>query len=81
MRFGGSHGTSFARDCGASEVDGFLLSVFSRVGSDTYQTCTTTARDVDRLMFLHNILELCPYGRPQDWEDSPDGWPQHPTYG
>ena len=21
------------------------------------------------------------YGRQQDWEDSPEGWPQYPTYG
>jgi predicted dithiol-disulfide oxidoreductase (DUF899 family) len=81
LPFVSSHGTSFAEDCGASEVDGFLLSVFFRDGSDTYLTYTTTARGVDRLMFLHNILDLCPYGRQQDWEDSPDGWPQHPTYG
>jgi predicted dithiol-disulfide oxidoreductase (DUF899 family) len=35
---------------------------------------------VDRLMFVHNILDLCPWGRQEDWEDSPRGWPQHPTY-
>jgi hypothetical protein len=28
-----------------------------------------------------NILDLCNYGRQEDWEDSPPGWPQHPTYG
>ena len=39
------------------------------------------ARGVDRLMFVPNILDLAPYGRQQDWEDSPPGWPQHPTYG
>jgi hypothetical protein len=27
------------------------------------------------------MLDLAPYGRQQDWEDSPPGWPQHPTYG
>jgi predicted dithiol-disulfide oxidoreductase (DUF899 family) len=30
---------------------------------------------------VNNILDLAPYGRQEDWEDSPDGWPQHPTYG
>lgn len=29
----------------------------------------------------NNILDLSPYGRQEDWEDSPPGWPQHPTYG
>ncbi len=32
-------------------------------------------------MFTNNILDLAPYGRQQDWEDSPDGWPHKPTYG
>jgi predicted dithiol-disulfide oxidoreductase (DUF899 family) len=25
------------------------------------------------------ILDLTPYGRQEDWEDSPPGWPQNPT--
>ena len=42
---------------------------------------TRSASVVDRLVFAHNILDLCPYGRQEEWEDSPPGWPQHPTYG
>ena len=66
-------------DCGAS--GGFMLSVFLRDGEDVYRTYCTTARGVDRLLFVSNILDLTPYGRQEDWEDSPPGWPQHPTYG
>ena len=77
--FVSSHGTSFADDSGAGP--GFMLSTFLRDGEDVYRTYTTTARGVDRLMFIHNILDLCAYGRQQDWEDSPAGWPQYPTYG
>jgi hypothetical protein len=44
-------------------------------------TYRTTNRGVDRLLFVNNILDLAPYGRQEDWEDSPPGWPQHPTYG
>jgi predicted dithiol-disulfide oxidoreductase (DUF899 family) len=77
--FVSSHGTSFAEDCGVGEV--FALNVFLRVGSEVYRTYSTTARGVDRLVFVHNILDLCPWGRQQDWEDSPAGWPQQPTYG
>jgi predicted dithiol-disulfide oxidoreductase (DUF899 family) len=73
-----SRGTSFAADCGAQ---GFLLSVFLRDGTDVYRTYSTTQRGVDRLMFRRNILDLAPYGRQEEWEDSPAGWPQHPTYG
>jgi predicted dithiol-disulfide oxidoreductase (DUF899 family) len=77
--FVSSHGTTFADDCGAS--GGFMLSVFLRDGEDIYRTYNTTARGVDRLLFAQNILDLTPYGRQEDWEDSPAGWPQHPTYG
>src|SRR5579859_5297036 len=77
--YASSHGTSFADDCGAG--DGFRLSVFFRDGNDIYRTYDTTARGVDRVLFVHNILDLVPYGRQQDWEDSPPGWPQQPTYG
>jgi predicted dithiol-disulfide oxidoreductase (DUF899 family) len=76
--FFSSRGTSFAADCGA---DYFMLSVFLRDGDDVYRTYSTTARGVDRLVFTNSILDLVPWGRQEDWEDSPDGWPQHPTYG
>jgi predicted dithiol-disulfide oxidoreductase (DUF899 family) len=79
LPFASSHGTSFAADCGVT--DGFMLSVFLRDGGDVYRTYATTSRGVDRLLFANNILDLCPYGRQEDWEDSPAGWPQNPTYG
>jgi predicted dithiol-disulfide oxidoreductase (DUF899 family) len=77
--FVSSHGTSFSDDCGAG--GGFALSVFLRDGADVYRTYCTMSRGVDRLVFVHNILDLTPYGRQESWEDSPPGWPQHPTYG
>ena len=79
MPFVSSHGTAFADDCGSD--GGFMLSVFLRDGAGVYRTYFTTARGVDRLLFANNILDLTPYGRQEDWEDSPPGWPQHPTYG
>jgi hypothetical protein len=27
------------------------------------------------------LLDATPYGRQQEFEDSPAGWPQKPTYG
>jgi predicted dithiol-disulfide oxidoreductase (DUF899 family) len=79
MPFVSSHGTTFANDCGAGA--GFMLSMFLRDGTDVFRTYATTARGVDRLLFVNNTLDLAPYGRQEDWEDSPAGWPQHPTYG
>jgi predicted dithiol-disulfide oxidoreductase (DUF899 family) len=79
MPFVSSRGTSFADDCGVG--GGFMLSMFLRDGDDVYRTYSTTARGVDRLLFANNLLDLAVYGRQQDWEDSPSGWPQYPTYG
>jgi predicted dithiol-disulfide oxidoreductase (DUF899 family) len=79
MPFVSSHGTPFTDDTGAGSL--FQLSVFLRDGDDVYRTYSTTARGVDRLLFANNVLDLAPYGRQEDWEDSPAGWPQHPTYG
>lgn len=74
-----SAGTTFADDCGAG--GGFMLTVFLADGGEVFRTYNTTARGVDRVLFVNNILDLLPFGRQEDWEDSPPGWPQHPTYG
>ena len=77
--FYSSHGTSFSADMGSG--GGFLLSMFLRDGETVYRTYSTTQRGVDRMLFPNNVLDLAAYGRQESWEDSPDGWPQHPTYG
>jgi predicted dithiol-disulfide oxidoreductase (DUF899 family) len=74
MPFVSSHGTRFSDDCGVG--GGFKLSVFLRDGKDIFRTYDTTSRGVDRVLWVHNILDLTPYGRQEDWEDSPAGWPQ-----
>jgi predicted dithiol-disulfide oxidoreductase (DUF899 family) len=74
-----SRGTDFSADCGSD--GGFMLNMFMTDGTDLYRTYSTTARGVDRLLFVNNVLDLAPYGRQEDWEDSPAGWPQQPTYG
>jgi predicted dithiol-disulfide oxidoreductase (DUF899 family) len=78
MPFVSSRDTSFAQDCGASY---FMLSAFLRDGESVFRTYSTTARGVDRVLFVNNIQDLTVYGRQEDWENSPEGWPQHPTYG
>jgi predicted dithiol-disulfide oxidoreductase (DUF899 family) len=77
--YASSRGTTFAADTDAE--GGFMLTVFLRDGDRVYRTYNTTQRGVDRLVFTNSVLDLMPYGRQQDWEDSPPGWPQHPTYG
>lgn len=77
-----SHGSSFNEDFGATHngSDSFGLSVLLRDGDKVYRTYFTSARGVDRLRFDFNLLDLTPFGRQEDWEDSPDGWPQTPPY-
>jgi predicted dithiol-disulfide oxidoreductase (DUF899 family) len=77
MPFYSSRGTTFATDCGLD--DGFGLSVFLRDGDAIYRTYFTEARGVDRLRADLNLLDLTAYGRQEEWEDSPPGWPQDPT--
>lgn len=73
-----SHGTAFTDDCGA---EAFMFSTFLADGGEVFRTYNTLGRGVEPLLFVSSVLDLCVYGRQQEWEDSPHGWPQHPTYG
>lgn len=57
------------------------LSVFFRVGDDVFHTYSTYARGTESLTDAYRLLDTAPYGRQQEFEDSPPGWPQKPTYG
>jgi len=57
------------------------LSVFFRIGEDVFHTYSAYARGTEALTDARALLDMTPYGRQQDFEDSPAGWPQRPTYG
>jgi predicted dithiol-disulfide oxidoreductase (DUF899 family) len=57
------------------------LSVFFRLGADVFHTYSTYARGTEAHNDARALLDMTPYGRQQDFEDSPPGWPQKPTYG
>jgi predicted dithiol-disulfide oxidoreductase (DUF899 family) len=57
------------------------LSVFFRVGDDVFHTYSAYARGTESLTDSYDLLDRTPYGRQEDFEDSPQGWPQKPTYG
>ena len=46
-----------------------------------YLTYLTTARGTEAILPTAHIMDRTVYGRQQDWENSPEGWPQYPTYG
>jgi predicted dithiol-disulfide oxidoreductase (DUF899 family) len=57
------------------------MSVFFRLDAEVFHCYSTYARGVEGLTSSLSLLDLTPYGRQQDFEDSPPGWPQRPTYG
>lgn len=57
------------------------LSVFFRMDDDIFHTYSSFARGTESVTDAYRLLDLTPYGRQQDFEDSPPGWPQKPTYG
>lgn len=74
--------SDFNQDFGATVDDQEIhgVSVFLRDGDDIYQSYHTGARGAEHLGSHWTYLDLTPYGRQEEWEDSPEGWPQTPTY-
>lgn len=56
------------------------LSVFFSLGDDVFHSYSVFARGTETLTNVRSWLDVTPYGRQQDFEDSPPGWPQRPTY-
>lgn len=56
------------------------LSVLFRVDGDIFHAYSVFARGCESLPNAYRLLDATPYGRQQDFEDSPPGWPQKPTY-
>lgn len=70
----------FGADMGAPRGGGFQLNVFLRVGDTVHRTYNTQGRGVEQLTCTFPLVDLLPYGRQEDWQDVPDGWPQSPAY-
>ncbi|MCC6606131.1 MAG: DUF899 domain-containing protein [Anaerolineae bacterium] len=78
-----SFGTDFNSDYLVTTENGEThgLSVFFRIGDELFHTYSTYKRGCESLSDVYRLLDVTPYGRQEDWEDSPSGWPQRPTYG
>jgi predicted dithiol-disulfide oxidoreductase (DUF899 family) len=55
--------------------------VFIRDGERIFRTYMTDARGDEHLGTAWSYLDLTPLGRQEEWEDSPEGYPQTPPYG
>lgn len=70
----------FGADVDAPPRGGFAVNVFLRDGETVYRTWHTTGRGTEQLSHTFPFIDLLPWGRQEEWQDSPAGWPQSPTY-
>jgi hypothetical protein len=70
----------FGSDVGAPPGGGFAVNVFLRDGDTVYRTWHTNGRGTEQLSYSFALVDLLPYGRQEEWQDSPEGWPRSPTY-
>jgi predicted dithiol-disulfide oxidoreductase (DUF899 family) len=61
--------------------ENFRLSVYFRDDDEVFRTYFTDRRGVEALGSVWTFLDLTPLGRQEEWEDSPEGYPQTAPYG
>ncbi len=71
-------GEDFQKACGTTDY--FALDVFLRDRDRVLLTYATTGRGVEALGSVWTFLDLTPFGRQEEWEDTPPGRPQTPPY-
>lgn len=70
----------FGADVDAPPNGGFAVNVFLRVGDSVYRTWHTNGRGTEQLSHTFPLVDILPWGRQEDWQDSPEGWPQSATF-
>ena len=56
------------------------IACYLRRDDAIYLTYWTTGRGDEVIAPVFGLLDMTAYGRREQWEDSPDGWPQFPTH-
>ena len=69
---------SFDADFGVDQWHGH--NVFIRDGERIFRTYFVNNRGDEQMGGTWNYLDITPLGRQEVWEDSPEGYPQAPTY-
>ena len=77
-----SANNSFNRDIGVTTDEGedHRVNIFLREGDDIYYTYYTSRRGTEVVGATWGLLDMTPFGRQEEWEDSPAGTPQTPPY-
>ena len=68
----------FDADFGVDEWHG--TNVFFRDGERVFRTYFINNRGDEQMGNTWNYLDVTPLGRQEEWEDSPEGYPQTPPY-
>ncbi len=68
----------FDKDFGVGEWHG--TNVFLRVGDRIYRTYLVDGRGDEAIGSVFSCLDITPLGRQEEWEDSPEGYPQGTTH-
>ncbi|WP_066898453.1 DUF899 domain-containing protein [Mycolicibacterium houstonense] len=85
MEWYSSSESSFGADVDAAPDGGFAVNVFLRATAPSgeeavYRTWHTEGRGTEQLSHSFGLIDLLPYGRQEEWLDSPEGWPARPTF-
>lgn len=59
---------------------GFQVNTFLRRDDTVYRCWNTQGRGTEQLSHSFALIDTLPWGRQEEWQDSPAGWPQSPTY-
>ena len=57
------------------QIGRMYIVCYLRQGTDVFETYWTTMRGVEAMDNSYRLLDLTVYGRQEEWEDSPAGWP------
>jgi predicted dithiol-disulfide oxidoreductase (DUF899 family) len=68
----------FDADCGVDQWHG--TNVFFHAGDRVFRTYFINNRGDEQMGNTWNYLDLTALGRQEEWEDSPEGYPQTPPY-
>ena len=69
---------SFDKDFGVDEWHG--TNAFIRDGASIFRTYFVNGRGDEQMGNTWNYLDITALGRQEEWEDSPEGYPQTPPY-
>jgi predicted dithiol-disulfide oxidoreductase (DUF899 family) len=69
----------FDKDFGVDEWHGH--NAFIREGERIFRTYFVHSRGAEHMGTTWSYLDITALGRQEEWEDSPEGYPQTPPYG